>query len=43
MKRLNWSEYCIYIPQLMLRAYRFPCVTLRNYGEETGSSLLQHD
>lgn len=42
MKRLNWSESCIYISQLMLRAHGFPCITLRNY-EETGSSLLQHD
>lgn len=35
MTGLNQSDYSIYIFQLMLKAYRFPCITSKNYCEET--------
>lgn len=35
MTGLNQSDYSIYIFQLMLKAYRFPCITCKNYCEET--------
>lgn len=35
MRGLNQSDYCMYISQSMLKAYRFPCITSKNYCEET--------
>lgn len=34
MRGLNQSDYCMYISQFMLRAYRFPCITSKIYCEE---------
>lgn len=35
MRGLNQSDYCMYISLFMLKAYRFPCKTSKNYCEET--------
>lgn len=43
MRELNQPDYCMYIFWFTLIAYRFPCVTSRNYCEETGSFPLQHN